>query len=150
MSQEDIDSLLNQLKSTSSNLTTNIPASSGDITKEQLEQYVIHNSTELINQSLEIMNNVKDYAAASGDPDSISALSDLVNASSKALDTLNKIVIQNKRSEASITAKAMDIQGRYHIEEKKNESALIASREEMFKLMMKDVKDVESESNSED
>ena len=86
------------------------------------------------------MTNVKDYIMASGDPDSISSLADLINASSKSLETLNKIVIQNKRSETTLVAKKMDVDSKQVIEEKRNENALIASRDEVFKKILDDAK----------
>ena len=89
------------------------------------------------------MNNVKDYIMASGDPDSISALSELINASSKAIESLNKIVIQNKRSATTMAAKNLDVTAKYAIEEKKNENALIATREEVFKKMLAEAKVIE-------
>ena len=65
---------------------------------------------------------------------------DLINASSKSLETLNKIVIQNKRSETTLVAKKMDVDSKQVIEEKRNENALIASRDEVFKKILDDAK----------
>jgi hypothetical protein len=90
------------------------------------------------------MNNVKDYIMASGDPDSISALSELIKASTGAIESLNKIVIQNKRSATSIATKSMDIHSRHTIEDKKNENAVIGTREEIFKQILADAKVIEA------
>ena len=138
----NIDSLVNQLKdnnTVNNQLQTNqvdLPS----VDKDNIEEFVIENSGKLINQSLEVMTNVKDYIMASGDPDSISSLADLINASSKSLETLNKIVIQNKRSETTLVAKKMDVDSKQVIEEKRNENALIASRDEVFKKILDDAK----------
>lgn len=138
----NIDSLVNQLKdnnTVNNQLQTNqvdLPT----VDKDNIEEFVIENSGKLINQSLEVMTNVKDYIMASGDPDSISSLADLINASSKSLETLNKIVIQNKRSETTLIAKKMDVDSKQVIEEKRNENALIASRDEVFKKILDDAK----------
>ena len=138
----NIDSLVNQLKdnnTVNNQLQTNqvdLPV----VDKDNIEEFVIENSGKLINQSLEVMTNVKDYIMASGDPDSISSLADLINASSKSLETLNKIVIQNKRSETTLVAKKMDVDSKQVIEEKRNENALIASRDEVFKKILDDAK----------
>ena len=93
------------------------------------------------------MESVKDYIMASNDPDSISSLADLIRASSSSIDTLNKMVIQNKRTATTLAAKKMDVEAKYAIEEQKNEHALIASREEMFKKILDQaaVIDVEEE-----
>ena len=86
---------------------------------------------------------------ASGDPDSISALADLIKASSGAIESLNKIVVQNKRSATTLTAKKMDTEAKYAIEDKRNENALIASREEVFKKILAEAKVVEVEDTSQ-
>ena len=153
MSEDNLDSLINQLKTTNS-ISNEPDKDQGHMTPEELEAFVIKSSSELIHQSLNVMSDVKDYISASGDPDSISALSDLINASSKAISNLDKIVVQNKRSETTMAAKTLDAQAKYAIEEKKNENALIASREEVFKKLMTDAvvidTDNETLSSSED
>ena len=100
----NIDSLVDQLKD--NNKVNNQIQNNEEfkLEKEQIEDFVVDKSGKLINQSLEVLENVKDYIMASGDPDSISSLADLINASSKSLDTLNKIVVQNKRTATTLTA----------------------------------------------
>tara|TARA_B100001123_G_scaffold447765_1_gene606332 strand:+ start:1693 stop:2184 length:492 start_codon:yes stop_codon:yes gene_type:complete len=151
-SDPSINSLVDQLKdATLVNNHIQKDEAVQELQKEDIEDFVIKNSSELINQSLDVMNNVKDYIMASGDPDSISALSELIRASSGAIESLNKIVIQNKRSATSIATKQMDISSRHAIEDKKNENALIAGREEIFKKILDQAKviDVDDSTNSD-
>lgn len=149
-SDPNINSLIDQLKDTTivnNHVRENEPTELAS--QEDIENFVVRNSSELINQSLDVMNNVKDYIMASGDPDSISALSELIRASSGAIESLNKIVIQNKRSATTIAAKQMDVQAKYAIEEKKNENALIANREEIFKRILDQAKVIDVEKPDE-
>jgi hypothetical protein len=139
-----LDSLVKQLReSTKINKKVDKEAKQVGLTPEDVEEFVVRNSGELINQSLEVMNEVKDYIMASGDPDNISALADLIKASSSAIESLNKIVIQNKRSATSLATKSMDVNARYAIEEKKNENAYIATREDIFKKILDEAKVIE-------
>ena len=72
-SDEDIKDLVDQLKDTTT--TNNKVCNSADqlsLDPQDVEQFVINNSGHLVQQSLEVMDNVKDYIMASGDPDSIS------------------------------------------------------------------------------
>tara|TARA_Y100000310_G_scaffold342958_1_gene448469 strand:+ start:1788 stop:2273 length:486 start_codon:yes stop_codon:yes gene_type:complete len=149
-SDPGINSLIDQLKDTTLVNNHIHKEENTDLQKEDIEDFVIKNSSELINQSLDVMNNVKDYIMASGDPDSISALSELIRASSGAIESLNKIVIQNKRSATSMAVKSMDVNAKYAIEEKKNENALIAGREEVFKKILNQAKVIEVEDTSSD
>lgn len=116
---------------------------------EEIEAFVVQNSGKLVQRSLQAIDEVKDFIMASGDPDSISALSELIRASSGALESLNKIVVQNKRSKTSMDVKTLDVTAKYAIEEKKSENALIASREEMFKRILGDAKVIETETTEE-
>jgi hypothetical protein len=141
----NIDSLVNQLKDSttvSNKIQTNedLP-----VEKDDIEDFVIQNSSKLITQSLEVMESVKDYIMASGDPDSISSLADLINASSKSIESLNKLVVQNKRTATTLLAKKMDVEAKYAIEEKKNENTLLCTREEVFKRILNDATVIDAE-----
>ena len=96
------------------------------------------------------MDEVKDYIAGSSDPDSISALADLIKASSSAIEGLNKLVVQNKRSATTIAAKTIDVNAKYAIEEKKNENALIGTREEIFKRVLAQAKVIDIKPDEDD
>ena len=87
---------------------------------------------------------------ASGDPDSISALSELIKASTGAIESLNKIVIQNKRTATSIATKGMDISSKHAIEDKRQEGALIGDREEILKRILDDAKVIEVPDTSDE
>ena len=149
-SDTDINSLISQLNDTTAvNKKVNAQSQELGLQPEEVEQFVIKNSGHLVQQSLDVLENVKDYILASGDPDSISALSELINASSKSIESLNKIVVQNKRSATSLATKQMDVQAKYAIEEKKNESALIGTRDEILKMIFDDVKVIEANEKPE-
>ena len=132
---KDVTSVNNQVNKTKDELCAELNADPKDI-----EEFVVSNSGKLVRQSLHAIDEIKDYIMASGDPDSISALSELIRASSGALESLNKIVVQNKRSATSIAVKQMDHASKNAIEEKRNENALIASRDEVFKKILSDAK----------
>ena len=145
---KDVSSLVNQLKDTTLVNKHIHKNENGELQEQDIEEFVVQNSSKLIKQSLDVMDNVKDYIIASGDPDSISSLSELIKASSSAIESLNKIVIQNKRSATSLATKSMDVNAKYAIEEKKNENALIATREDVFKKILADAKVIDAEETS--
>ena len=145
-SDQDIKSLVDQLKD-SATLNKNVREKSEELGLDpnDVEQFVIKNSGHLVQQSLDVMDNVKDYIMASGDPDSISALSELINASSKAIESLNKLVVQNKRSATTLATKTMDIEAKHTIEDTRNKNALIGTREDIFKKVLAEAKVIEIE-----
>lgn len=141
----EINSLVNQLKNNNTvSKDINKKSEELDVSKDNLEEYVIERSSQLINQSLDVMDNLKDYIMASNDPDSISALADLIKASSSSIDNLNKIVVQNKRTATTLVAKKMDIEARKDQEEK-DPHKLIGTREEVFKKIMEQAKVIDVE-----
>lgn len=148
---KDIDSLVNQLKDSAAvNKKIKNEAEQIGLNPSDVEEFVIKNSSKLVERSLEAIDEVKDYIMASGDPDSISALSELIRASGGALESLNKIVVQNKRSATSIVTKGMDIDSRRTIEETKQDpSALLCTREEVFKKILDEAKVIDVDDNKE-
>lgn len=143
--EDQLNSLVKQLQeSTKVNKEVSRRAAEEGLAPEDVEEFVVKNSGELINQSLDTLREVKDYVMASGDPDSIGALADLIKASSSALESLNKIVVQNKRSATSILTKKMDIDTKLAIEnEKPDKNSYIGTRDEVFKQLVKDAKVIE-------
>ncbi len=135
---KELDSLVEQLKESNSN-NKKIEQSPEifSLSPDELEQFVINNSGKLIVQSIRILDDVKDYMAAAGDPDSLSSLSELIRASSTAIETLNKIVVQDKRTKTTLTAKQMDINAKA-IDVAHDPSKLMGTREEMFKKIITD------------
>ena len=134
----DIDSLVNQLKDSAAvNKKIKNKAEEIGLNPSDVEEFVIKNSSKLVERSLDAIDEVKDYIMASGDPDSISALSELIRASGGALESLNRIVVQNKRSATTLVVKGMDIDSRKAIEETKlDPNALIGTRDEVFKKIL--------------
>ena len=96
---------------------------------------------------MSVIDEVKDYAVAAGDPDSLSSLSELIRASSSALETLNKITIQDKRTKTTLAVKKMDIDAKTIDAEQVDKTKLIGTREEMFKKVIKDAEVIEDKTN---
>lgn len=143
----ELDSLVNQLKQSNKETKEVIEQPETiNMTPEEIEQFVVQNSGKLITQSIGIIDDVKDYMVAAGDPDSLSSLSELIRASSTAIETMNKIAIQDKRTKTTLAAKQMDIQAK-SIDVKPESDKLIGTREEMFKRLIKDAEVIEEPKN---
>ena len=148
MTDNTVNSLVQQLKDSA--LITNSVYCSGSINElkeENLEQYILNNTSELINQSMDMIRSIKDYAIASNDPEQISALADLVNASTGSIESLNKIALQNKKIKASIKLKEMDIEIKKEISNNATQShilGLVCTREEIFKKILSEAKVIDA------
>ena len=109
---------------------------SDPLTKENIEKFVIENAGKLVKESLEVVTNVKDYISSAPENKDVSSLADLIAATSTAIETLNKIIVTDKRNETVIKAKDMDIKSRKELKEVDNTTKLLATREQVFKMLI--------------
>jgi len=109
---------------------------SDPLTKENIEKFVIENAGKLVKESLEVVTNVKDYISSAPENKDVSSLADLIAATSTAIETLNKIIVTDKRNETVIKAKVMDIQSRKELKEVDTTTKLLATREQIFKMLI--------------
>ena len=143
MSESDnLDDLLSQLKSNDKQSKQYIravdPPPEG---KEEIEKFIVKNSTILITQSVSTLQELRDQVSAAPDPENIAAYSELVRASSTAIENLNKIVLMDKRNETTLSAKKMDIDARSVSDDKKliaTAGMIAATREEVLEKLVSD------------
>lgn len=109
---------------------------SDPLTKENIEKFVIENAGKLVKESLEVVTNVKDYISSAPENKDVSSLADLIAATSTAIETLNKIIVTDKRNETVIKAKDMDIKSRKELKEVDTTTKLLATREQIFKMLI--------------
>lgn len=142
---EDVDALIDELKQKNNQLKKY----SDEITldKEKAEQFVLDSAAQLIKNSLDIINSMKPMLEAAPDHKEVSSYSELMNATSAAIDNLNKLVLQDKKSATIKEIKQMDIKAKSEALEDKI-SGLSLSREEMFQKILDDAKIVNIEVES--
>jgi hypothetical protein len=134
---DEIDDLVSQLKDSSS--TVNQTAFERvELSNDNLEEFVLKSSGELIQDSLEILGNVKDYTANAPDARETTSLAELIKAASSAIDTLNKVLIQNKRSDSQKEIKQLEIEARKGIAMADNQTKILLSREDIMDKLLKD------------
>ena len=147
MSQDEkINSLISQLKSSSSLATKvrNADDNAFSIPKDELEQFVIDNAGQLIQESYAVMTNYKDMINTAPNAEDVSAYAELIKASTNALESLNKIIVQDKRANTSLTLKQIDIeQKKALVDHKANSQLLTMGREEMFKKLVQEAEAIE-------
>ena len=138
---EDLISQLKTLPADSKKLER-VAAQHPEISREDLEDFVIKQSSKLIQDSSEMIDNMKEVVHHLPEADNMSALSELVKASTGALETLNKIVMQDKKSKTTIKTKEMDIESKKELQQSDQSHSLTMSREEVISKLLKDSKDI--------
>jgi hypothetical protein len=143
MDNSDINTLLDELSS------FKLPAPNTEAAKEEKElseddikQYVLKQSKALIDVGVGTAQDVSSYAVQNQNPDDVAALAEVMSATSKLLETLNKTVLIDKKADRDEKIKKMDIEARKEIAQLKgssnvtnNMNVLVASREEIMKKL---------------
>ena len=143
---EQVSTLIDQLKD-NNKITKKVTQhrEEFDLSKEDVEQFIINNSGKLISESLDIIQQVKDYVAAGPESRDMLAYAELVKASSAAIESLNKLVIQDKKSETIVKSKTMDIEARKELQSVEHSHIAKLTREEVLKKLIEDSKIIEAD-----
>ncbi|NBO99782.1 MAG: hypothetical protein EBU90_06600 [Proteobacteria bacterium] len=113
---------------------------SNPLKKEELEKFVVEKGGNLVEESLSMIKNVRDYIISSPEAKDVDAFAGLVAATSAAIDTLNKIVVNDKKSETSVKVKQMDIESRKELKQEETNQKFLATREQIFKMLIDSTK----------
>jgi len=145
---DDAESLIEQLKDNTSFVKKTTRDKNFELDKSDLEQFILNSSGKLIKDSLDVIDGMRDYVEAAPDAESISSLAELMKASTNAIDTLNKVLIQDKKSATQVGVKQMDIDSKKQLADSANKAINTLTREEVFKKLLDnaDVIDIEDDS----
>jgi hypothetical protein len=134
MAVNEIDSIIEELRNDSvpeTKNTTKIELKE-KVTDENVSDYVYKKSSELVESTLGAVQSLKDNVLTGSDPREIAALSQLINAATKALDQLNKINLQNKQAINDVEIKKMEIESNSKALKSTQTNVLIATRDEIM------------------
>ena len=142
-SSKDVKSLIEQLNQ-GVKISKNVNAPAFSLAKEELEQFVLDNTGRLIKDSMETIDSIKQYIINAPEPEDVHSLAELYKASTSAIEALNKILLQQQKSQTQITVKTMDIQAKKAlIEEKENRNTF--TREEIMDQLMNSGKIIDAD-----
>jgi len=142
--QNIVGSLIDQLQDTNQR-AEKIKTERNPLKKEDLEKFVIERGGELIEDALEMVATVKDFIISAPNAEDVDALAGLINATSAAMDTLNKINIADKKTDTSVKLKTMDIESKKELLQADNTQRVLATREEILKMLVDKSKPIEAE-----
>ena len=141
---DEVGTLLDQLQAVSVKVKE-AKKERDPITKEELEKFTIENGAALVQDALEMVATVKDFIISAPNAEDVEALAGLIKAASSAIDSLNHLTIQDNRSKTSVKLKEMDIASRKELQQDNNTHKLLATREEIFKMLVDKAKPIEAE-----
>jgi len=117
-----------------------------NLNPEELEKFILNNAGKLVKKSIDMVDEVKQYVETAPESRDVSSLSELINASSSAIETLSKILVQNKRDKTQKEVKQMDIDGKKQLMQGEFNAKMMLSRDdvmnELFKKVDKEEKNI--------
>jgi hypothetical protein len=126
-----VNDIIAQLKQTQT-LTAVEPTE--DLSKDNLEEFIIKTSGKLITKTLGIVDNVQTYISSAPDAKDVAAFAELLKAASSSMESLNKIYISLEKNKTTKEVKQMDIDSREKTNTQDNAVFLLSRREVMKEL----------------
>ena len=111
-----------------------------DLSRENLEQFLLQYSGKLVKGSVEFVDDIKTYISSAPDAKEIAAVAELIASSASAIESLNKILISNKQHESKVALKNMDIESKKQLQQIDMQGKFLMNREELLKKLLDDAK----------
>lgn len=135
---DEVDDIISQIRNQSKNLKES-KAEHPDLIKDNLEEFIIVNAGKVVNHSLEMVENLKLEVQAGADSKLIESISELIKATTSAIDSLSKLKIADDKIKAQKEITQMNIDSKTTKDDENNNSTprLSFTRSEILKLMEK-------------
>jgi|694.fasta_scaffold72662_2 replicative DNA helicase len=131
----EVDDIISQIKN-QSKIVNQLPKERPNLKKEDLEEFIITNAGKVVNHSLEMVENLKLEVLAGADSKLIESVSELVKATTSAIDALSKLKISEDKINAQKEITQMNIQAKIiRDEEESNTPKLSFTRNDILKLL---------------
>lgn len=132
--QDSVNSIIEQLKQVPKAAAV-IDSQTDELTKDNLENFIIKHTGNLVKQATESVALVKDYVETAPNAEDVTALAELIRATSTAVEILNKTLIADKRNQTVVQVKEMEIKSRQEQFDTAVGVKLMLTREELMKQL---------------
>jgi hypothetical protein len=131
---EEIDNIINELRCDAVPAPIVRQNEPENVNDHNVNDYVYKKTAEVIQAGLGAIENLKNTFAMGADPKEIAAMAQLMNATIKAIDSMNSINLQQKQATTAVELKKMDIAGKKEIVSRlpAANNILIATRDEVL------------------
>lgn len=135
-SQNDsVNSIIEQLKQVPKAVAI-VQEQTDELTKDNLEQFILKHTGNLVKQATESVALVKDYVETAPNAEDVTALAELIRATSTAVEILNKTLISDKRNQTVVHVKELEIKSRQEQFDTAVGVKLMLTREELMKQLL--------------
>jgi hypothetical protein len=133
----EVDDIISQIRN-QSKIVNQLPKQQHPtLKKEDLEEFLITNAGKVVNHSLEMVENLKLEVLAGADSKLIESVSELVKATTSAIDSLSKLKISDDKIKAQKEITQMNIQAKIIKDEEESDTPkLTFTRNDIIKLLL--------------
>jgi len=133
----EVDDIISQIRN-QSKIVNQLPKQQHQtLKKEDLEEFLITNAGKVVNHSLEMVENLKLEVLAGADSKLIESVSELVKATTSAIDSLSKLKISEDKIKAQKEITQMNIQAKIIKDEEESDTPkLTFTRNDIIKLLL--------------
>ncbi len=151
---EGMDDLINQLRQNNNEVKEAQKSQEFELKPEQLEQFILNSTGKLVQDSMDMVTTVKQYVECAPDSEGVSSLAELLKATTSSIDTLSKILIQDKRGETSTKLKKIDIAAKAQLMDQEHSNKLALTRKEVLDQLIQnaevvDITDADDQPNTD-
>jgi len=137
---EAVDDILSQIKDHKKE-TTEIRKVEEKLDVEKLEEFLVNKTSALINSSVDMVENVKEYIAGAPENRDVASLAELIKASSSAIDTLTRLHTAKEGNKSKKEIKELDIEAKERMNIVDNQAKVLMSRDDIMQALMSDDSD---------
>jgi len=134
--EDQVGDILDQLKSAPKVIRK---VESMNLTKENLEEFILKYAGDLVQTSSDAVNTINDHILSAPTAEDVVALAELIKASNSSIETLNKMFLTDKKHHTLIKIKQMDVDSRKKELDTAIGAKLLMSREELMKQFLMNV-----------
>jgi len=143
--EDDVMDLITQLKQDQKVVRETIKTEEFKLDKDNLEEFIINKTGFLINSSIDMVNIVKQYVEAAPNSEEVESLASLLRAATGSIDSLSKILIQDKKTTAGFAMKQLDIDSKKELLHVDHQNKIELSREEVLAQLISGAELIEAE-----
>ncbi len=136
---EVVDDLLQQLKG-----VKQVQKNELNLDRENLEEFLLKYSGKLVKGSVDYVDEVKQFITSAPDSRDLEAFSKIVGASAAAIESLNKILINNEKNKTVKEVELLKIEAKKQLTDTNAEKKVLTmNREELLNKLIDDATVVE-------
>jgi len=132
-----VNDILSQIKSHNKD-TTEIKKVAEEIDLDNLEEFLVKKTSSLINSSVDMVDDVKEYIASAPENRDVASLAELIKASSSAIDTLSKLHTAKEQNKNRVEIKQMDIESKEKLNIMDNQTKVLMTRDDVMRALTGD------------